>query len=217
MYLRTAWVSATRRAPAPSACLRRTLRSACTTIRCCSLGRLTETPEYNRTARQHTAFEGLARSGLTAVFDNMMDGTACITGNAPWRWNDIIADLGMRLSDIAHQDYVTVGRTVNDILAAHDAGQLALVFGLESADPIENEIDRIDILYGLGIRQLGITYSQSNALGAGLNETTGGGLTELRQARRRAHEQARHGHRRVALHPTRPASTSARCPPSRCC
>ncbi len=140
---------------------------------------MTETPEYNRTARQHTAFEGLARSGLTAVFDNMMDGTACITGNAPWRWDDIIADLGMRLSDIAHQGYVTVGRTVNDIIAAHEQGQLALVFGLESATPIENEIDRIDILYGLGIRQLGITYSQSNALGSGLNETTGGGLTSF--------------------------------------
>jgi membrane dipeptidase len=141
--------------------------------------RMVETPEYNRTARQHTAFEGLAHSGMTAVFDNMMDGTACVTGNAPWRWDDIIADLGMRMSDIAHQDFVTVGRTVEDILDAHTAGQLALVFGLESATPIENEIDRIDILYGLGIRQLGITYSQSNGLGSGLNETNGGGLTSF--------------------------------------
>ncbi len=65
--------------------------------------RMEETPEYNRTGRQHAAYAGLAASGMTVVFDNMMDGTACVTGNAPWRWNDIITDLGMRLADLAHQ------------------------------------------------------------------------------------------------------------------
>ena len=34
-----------------------------------------ETPAYNRTGRHHTAFAGLKASGMTAVFDNMMDGT----------------------------------------------------------------------------------------------------------------------------------------------
>ena len=71
-----------------------------------------QTPEYNRTGRQHTAFNGLAASGMTIVFDNMMDGTACVTGNAPWRWMDIITDLGMRQADIAHQDEVVVVRTI---------------------------------------------------------------------------------------------------------
>jgi hypothetical protein len=62
-----------------------------------------ETPQYNRTGRQHTAYAGLAASGMTVVFDNMMDGTACVTGNAPWRWTDIITDLGMRQADLAHR------------------------------------------------------------------------------------------------------------------
>jgi membrane dipeptidase len=44
---------------------------------------------------------------------------------------------------------------------------------------IENELDRLDILYGLGIRMLGITYSESNSLGAGLNEKADGGLTNF--------------------------------------
>ena len=39
-----------------------------------------QTPEYNRTGRQHAAYAGLAASGMTVVFDNMMDGTACVTG-----------------------------------------------------------------------------------------------------------------------------------------
>ena len=138
-----------------------------------------QTPEYNRTGRQHTAFAGLLASGMTVVFDNMMDGTACVTGNAPWRWLDIITDLGMRQADIAHQSDVVVIRTPADIHDAHRAGQVGLVFGLEAATPIENEIDRLDVLYGLGLRQIGIAYSDANALGSGLNETTDGGLTDF--------------------------------------
>src|SRR5256885_6824324 len=41
--------------------------------------RMEETPEYNRTGRQHAAYAGLAASGMTVVFDNMMNGTACVT------------------------------------------------------------------------------------------------------------------------------------------
>jgi membrane dipeptidase len=137
-----------------------------------------QTPAYNRTGRQHTAYAGLLASGLTVVFDNMMDGTACITGNAPWRWNDIITDLGMRLADLAHAGPAfMVIRSVADIDTAYQTGQVGLVFGLESATPIENEIDRLDVLYGLGLRQIGIAYSDANTLGSGLSEPVDGGLT----------------------------------------
>ena len=138
-----------------------------------------QTPEYNRTGRQHTAFAGLKESGMTVIFDNMMDGTACVTGNAPWRWLDIITDIGMRLADIAHQDDVTVIRTIADIDHAFAHNKVGLVFGLEASTPIENEIDRLDVLYGLGIRQMGIAYSDSNALGCGLNESVDSGLTDF--------------------------------------
>ncbi len=42
---------------------------------------------------------------------------------------------------------------------------------------IENALDRIDILYGFGLRALGITYSEANALGSGLKESHDSGLT----------------------------------------
>jgi membrane dipeptidase len=133
--------------------------------------------DYNRTARQHTGYEGLAHSGMTAVFDNLMDGTACVTSKAGWKWDDIIYDLGMRLSDVAHQDYIRVAHSVDDIVEAHESGHLALVLGLEASTPIENELDRIDILYGFGVRQMGIAYSEANGLGSGLKEPRDGGLT----------------------------------------
>ena len=139
---------------------------------------MTQTPAYNRTGRQHAAYAGLRASGLTVLFDNLMDGTACVTGSAPWRWNDIITDLGMRLADLAHAgpEFMLV-QTVADVDEAHRTGRTGLVFGLESATPIENELDRLDVLYGLGIRQIGIAYSDANALGSGLSEQTDGGLT----------------------------------------
>jgi membrane dipeptidase len=139
--------------------------------------RMEETPDLYRTGRQHAAYAGLAASGMTVVFDNMMDGTACVTGHAPWRWDDIITDLGMRQADLAHQSGAMAVRTVADIDEARRSGRVGLVFGLEAATPIENEIDRLDVLYGLGLRQIGIAYSDANALGSGLAEARDGGLT----------------------------------------
>ena len=68
-------------------------------------------------------------------------------------------------------------RTVDDILAAHATGRIAWVPAIEGAAPIENELDRVEVLYGLGVREMGITYSESNALGSGLKEANDGGLT----------------------------------------
>jgi membrane dipeptidase len=136
-----------------------------------------EVRAYIRTGREHTSYAGLARSGMTAVFDNMMDGTACVTSKFGWKWDDIIYDLGMRRSDLAHQDYARIAYGLDDIYAAHEYGEVAIVLSLEAATPIENEVDRIDILYGLGIRQMGIAYSEANGLGSGLKESGDGGLT----------------------------------------
>ncbi|MDE3194200.1 MAG: membrane dipeptidase [Chloroflexota bacterium] len=142
--------------------------------------------EYRRQGRDWTGYAGMARSGLDAVFDCLMDGTATITSKAGWKWDDIVYDLGMRLSDIAHQDFIVRGETLADIREAKAKGQIAFVASLEAATAIENEVDRLDILYGLGIRSSGIAYSEANSLGCGLREARDGGLTELgRQAVRR--------------------------------
>jgi len=138
---------------------------------------MTEMFDYSRNGRQVTAFEALSKSCLDCVFDNLMDGSCVITSKSAWKWNDVLHDLGIRLSDIAHQDFVTVARTVDDILQAYKEGRIALVLCIEGAMPIENELDRIDILYGFGVRLMGLVYSESNALGTGLKEDRDGGLT----------------------------------------
>ncbi|TDC04525.1 diguanylate cyclase [Nonomuraea longispora] len=134
---------------------------------------------YNRTGRQRTAYEGLARSGLTAVFDNFMAGASCVTSENGWKWSDMIYALGFRLADLAKQDFLTHATTVADIRAAKRDDRVALVAGLESSTMIENELDRLDILYGFGVRQIGVAYSQANQLGGGLSESSDGGLTHF--------------------------------------
>jgi membrane dipeptidase len=142
--------------------------------------------EYIREGREWYGYEGLAASGLDAVFENFMDGTGTITSKSGWKWTDVIHDLGMHFADVAHQSLVFVGSSVQDILDARVSGLIAMIPCLEGAAPIENELDRLDVLYGLGVRMLGITYSESNALGGGMRDPGDGGLTVFgRQAVRR--------------------------------
>ena len=143
---------------------------------------LADNDAYVREGREHYGFEGLAVSGLDAVFENMMDGTATITSKMGWKWSDVIHDLGMHLADVAHQTMTFVGSAVADIERAHRDGRIALIPAMESATPIENELDRLDVLFGLGVRMMGIAYSESNALGGGLKEITDGGLTQFGRA-----------------------------------
>jgi membrane dipeptidase len=135
--------------------------------------------EYVRQGREWTGYEGLSVSGIDVLFENFMDGTALITSSAGWKWTDIIHDIGMRYSDIAHQDMVFCAQTIDELYRAKREGKIAFVPTLESATAIENELDRVDVLYGLGIRSMGITYSEANALGSGLRELNDGGLTQF--------------------------------------
>src|SRR5438105_1731847 len=92
-----------------------------------------ELGDQRRQGRDFTVYAGLARSGLDAVFVCMMDGTGTITSKAGWKWDDVIFDLGMRMGDIAHQDFVIRGESLGDIKRAKENGQIAFIASLEAA------------------------------------------------------------------------------------
>lgn len=138
-----------------------------------------ETPAYVRQGRMSTAFRGLAESRWDAVFDNLMDGICTIHSHSGWQWEDVLHDLGIRLCDLAHQDFVVPCLRVAEIHEAKAEGKVAWIASIEGAAMIENDLDRIEILYGFGVRALGVTYSEANALGSGLKEPGDGGLTEF--------------------------------------
>jgi len=141
--------------------------------------RIAETPDYVRRGRMWTAFDGLAASYWDCIFDNLMDGICTIHSSSGWQWEDVLHDLGMRLSDLAHQDFVVPCLRIGDVERAHNEGRIAWVATMEGAAMIEHDLDRIDILHGFGLRSLGVTYSESNALGNGLKEDRDGGLTKF--------------------------------------
>jgi membrane dipeptidase len=138
---------------------------------------LQEFYEFRRQGRDWTGFEALSQSGLDVIFENFMDGTAMITSQAGWKWSDVIHDIGIRFSDIAHQDMVIKAERIADLYRAKKEGKIAFVGALESCSMIENELDRLDVLYGFGIRTMGVVYSEANQLGSGLREPKDGGLT----------------------------------------
>ncbi len=140
---------------------------------------MNQSKAYHNAGREFCAYDALAESYIDCVFDNMMDGSCNITSKSGWKWMDVIHDIGMRLCDLHHQDFLIQCKTVADIKRAKAEGRIAWVPVLECSTPIENELDRIDVLYGFGIRVMGITYSESNPLGNGLKEDTDGGLTKF--------------------------------------
>lgn len=129
----------------------------------------------------HTFFhyEGIAKSGVDVIFENFMDGISTITSKNGLKWNDVIYLLGMRYADIARQNTVYIARSYSDLVKAKRLKQTALLPSLEAASILENEIDRVDMLYGFGIRCMGITYNEANTLGSGLVEKRDGGLTNF--------------------------------------
>lgn len=59
---------------------------------------------------------------------------------------------------------------VFDVLSS-TARKVALVLCFGSATPIENELDRIDVFYGLGVRSMWFCYCESNMLCGVMGET----------------------------------------------
>ncbi len=135
--------------------------------------------EYIKRNRIFTGYAGLSASGLDAVFDGLLNSFNLINSSYPWKWDSVVNEIGMKLTDIAHQEYAVKADKTSDIENAHRNGNIAVILHLEGASMIENDLDRIDILHGLGVRCMGVVYSEANMLGSGLKESRDGGLTVL--------------------------------------
>lgn len=140
---------------------------------------MSEFEGYIRRGRYHTGYEGLQKSGITACLDGM-GSLAYISAMAGWQFEDVIFELGMRLSDFDHhRDKVIIGRFAQDIIRAKKEGKIAIIPHIENVGAIGNYLDRIDVLYGLGYRCMGLTYNDSNWIGGGRTERDPSGLSHF--------------------------------------
>lgn len=135
--------------------------------------------EYSRRGRYWTAYEGLKRSGITACLDGI-GSLAYISSTIAWQFSDVVYELGMRFSDFEHhKDQVVIARCAEDIRKAKREGKVAIVAHLENSGAIGNVLDRLDVLYGLGFKCMGLTYNDSNYIGGGRTDRIDTGLTDF--------------------------------------
>lgn len=69
-----------------------------------------------------------------------------------------------------------------DIISNVSNGKLCSAFGIEGGNAVENDLDRIDEFYKLGVRYIGLTWNNSNKIGTSAkdesNKNIKGGLTD---------------------------------------
>lgn len=130
------------------------------------------TPEvwarYQALGRERVGFHGLRQSGLSAVFYSMLGSDDPVS---VLRWAAFT-----RASANSQADFF-VGETADDADRARETGTCALFPALESATPIGDDLENVDLLFGAGIRSMGLTYNTRNTLGDGLLSPENAGLT----------------------------------------
>ena len=91
-------------------------------------------------------------------------------------YDDIAAEVGGMLADVASQDDVVRVGNADEILSARQQGKVGFMPTLEHL-PIGNHIERVNALFGMGVRLAGITYNRRNYIGDGQQERNPGGLS----------------------------------------
>ena len=77
-----------------------------------------------------------------------------------------------------HDDYVLVNR-VDDIQNAKSRNKMAISFMFQGSNPIDKNLDMIDIYYQLGVKSLIIAYNIQNSYGGGCTDKNDNGLTRF--------------------------------------
>jgi membrane dipeptidase len=76
------------------------------------------------------------------------------------------------------QDLLLVRRT-QDIALARQSGRMGIYFHFQGTDPIENNLDLIDLYKTLGVGMVQLSYNVKNRVGDGCEERTDAGLSRF--------------------------------------
>lgn len=122
------------------------------------------------------ALDAVARSGITAV-NVTVNGRGDDERTA---YEASMEEISAWTAEIeAHPDILGHGRSVQEIMQADESGRLALVYGFQDGAPFQDDLDRLEELYDVGLRIVQPTYNVQNLLGSGCLVREDGGLTEL--------------------------------------
>jgi membrane dipeptidase len=139
-----------------------------------------ELPAYFRANAYAWGFEAVKAGGWTAVATaNLL---SCL-GKEPdasfSHFDDLVDEIGMMLADVHKQpesvEKITRSQDILDARQSHKIGFLPTVEHLS----IDHELHRVDVLYGIGVRLAGLTYTRKSWIGDGQFEQTNCGLSEF--------------------------------------
>jgi membrane dipeptidase len=117
-----------------------------------------------------------------------MTGVAHVEEGSFLAFSDLVDEIALLQTEIARRDDVMPVLRVEDAVRARATGKLGVLIVAEHL-ALADQPYRVDVLYGLGVRLAGLTYTRKSPLGAGQNEDDDEGLTELgREVVRRMNE-----------------------------
>lgn len=135
---------------------------------------LSEMELWLSTFRPELGYEGIKRAGLTAY----IDGFASM-GHS-WTFDGAIREIGLRWCDLDHNyDKVVRAFRAEDVRRAKREGKVAIFMGTENAELAGNDLDNLDMLYGLGLRAIGLCYNKRSLVADGRTERTDCGLSKF--------------------------------------
>jgi membrane dipeptidase len=121
-----------------------------------------------------------ARAGrwsIVGVACNMV-GVAHVPEGSYLAFSDLVDEIALLHTEIACRSDIVVVRRLADALEARRAGKLGVLIVAEHL-ALADQPYRVEVLYGLGVRLAGLTYTRTSSLGSGQNEDHDEGLTEL--------------------------------------
>jgi membrane dipeptidase len=97
----------------------------------------------------------------------------------PWRSLEIaLRQLEALLEDLAESRKFFLVTTREDLKRVGVGEEIGVLLDMEGAEPLEPGPEMLQLFYRLGIRMLGVTWNQRNALASGIDdEASGSGLT----------------------------------------
>ena len=116
-------------------------------------------------------YEGLKAGGITA-FAQDVGQFLCLNRKIGWRFEDMTYDLGLYLYDISkNPDKVIHARKAEDVRTAKREGKFAVFFVVENSEHISRDLDRLNVLHGLGIRSQMLAYNSMSLAANGRIES----------------------------------------------
>jgi len=118
-------------------------------------------------------FEAMRTGGITAanctvaVWEGFEQGMANVAAFTRWFGE--------------HSDLIRRVLTVDDVHAAKAEGRVGVILGWQNTSPIEDDLRRLALFHGLGLRVVQLAYNTQNFVGTGCYESRDSGLSDFGQ------------------------------------